>query len=183
MESTHHSRGAAATGRLSGLDGLRAIAVLLVFLFHDTLLGCGWIGVQIFFVLSGYLITGLLYRAKGVPFGQYVREFYGRRSLRIFPVYFAILTLFWTASRLGLEMHGLRAGLPFAYTYTYNWYHTTAGFEHSRLISHFWSLCVEEQFYLIWPCLIFSVPHVASSWCCRPSSLPGQRFAGWSGSC
>lgn len=144
--------------KLAGLDALRALAVLSVFLFHATVLPWGWLGVQAFFVLSGYLITGLLYKDRDARLGEYLRQFYGRRALRIFPLYFVTLALFWVAGRFGLELHGVKKGLPFALTYTYNWYHATASFEHSKLISHFWSLCVEEQFYLVWPFVIYFCP-------------------------
>lgn len=145
----------ASPGRLPGLDGLRAIAVLLVVFFHQELLGIGWIGVQIFFVLSGFLITRILVQSKELPLRQYLIEFYGRRSLRIFPLYFGVLGAFAVLTLLGMEAHGLREGLPFAATYTYNFWHASDSFVHSKLISHFWSLCVEEQFYLIWPFFIF----------------------------
>ncbi len=158
MRSQTGTAVAGAQPKLAGLDGLRAIAVLLVFLFHNSVLWCGWIGVQAFFVLSGFLITRVLYRAKGAPLGDYLREFYGRRSLRIFPIYFATLALLAFAVLAGLEIRGLKAGLPFALTYTYNWYHMSAGFDHTKVIAHFWTLCVEEQFYLFWPFVIFFCP-------------------------
>ncbi len=143
--------------KLPGLDGLRAIAVALVLLFHRFLLPVGWIGVQIFFVLSGYLITRLLDRARAQPLASYLREFYGRRALRIFPLYYAALlviaVLAWGSPEL--------AGLGFAATYTYNFWYATQAHEFSMLITHFWTLCVEEQFYLIWPFVIFfTPPHV-----------------------
>ncbi|OQX68208.1 MAG: hypothetical protein B6A08_11230 [Sorangiineae bacterium NIC37A_2] len=152
----------ASPGRLPGLDGLRALAVLLVVFFHQELLGIGWIGVQIFFVLSGFLITRILVQSKELPLRAYLVEFYGRRSLRIFPLYFGVLGAFALLAALGMEAQGVREGLPFAATYTYNFWHASDAFVHSKLISHFWSLCVEEQFYLIWPFFIFF---------CRPSAL------------
>ena len=145
-------------GKLPGLDGLRAVAVLLVFLFHFGALPFGWIGVQAFFVLSGFLITQLLSQSATSPLRAYLISFYGRRALRIFPLYFAVLAAFYLASRAGLEAHGLKEGLPFAATYTYNWYHATRFFVHSKLLTHFWSLCVEEQFYLVWPFVVYFVP-------------------------
>lgn len=144
-----------SVGRLPGLDGLRAIAVLLVLLFHQEIVKFGWVGVQIFFVLSGFLITRILVRTKDVPLRDYLREFYGRRSLRIFPLYFGVLALFAALAVAGLQAQGVREGLPYAVTYTYNFWHASSSFVHSKLISHFWSLCVEEQFYLVWPFFIF----------------------------
>lgn len=152
----------ASPGRLPGLDGLRALAVLLVVFFHQEVLGIGWIGVQIFFVLSGFLITRILVQSKELPLSEFLIEFYGRRSLRIFPLYFGVLGALAVLVALGLEAQGVREGLPFAATYTYNFWHASDSFVHSRLISHFWSLCVEEQFYLVWPFVIFF---------CRPRAL------------
>jgi peptidoglycan/LPS O-acetylase OafA/YrhL len=145
--------------RVPCLDGLRTLAVLLVVLFHQEVLPFGWVGVQIFFVLSGYLITRLLVRASDVPLGEYLRDFYGRRSLRIFPLYFAVVgALALAVWGLHARLVGVAEGLPFAATYTYNIWHATSHFVHSKVITHFWSLCVEEQFYLVWPFLIYFCP-------------------------
>src|SRR5574339_1073189 len=79
---------------IPGLDGLRAIAFLLVFAFHTDYLQIGWIGVQFFFVLSGFLITGILLdMKKSLPPRDYFFKFYGRRFLRIFPLYYFYLLL------------------------------------------------------------------------------------------
>jgi len=79
---------------IPGLDGLRAVAYLLVFFFHARYLEVGWIGVQFFFVLSGFLITGILLDMKNsLPTGGYFLKFYGRRFLRIFPLYYFYLLL------------------------------------------------------------------------------------------
>ena len=71
--------------RYRSLDGLRAVAVSLVVVFHFEIFPAGWIGVQIFFVLSGYLITSILLREKERPLVSYLGRFYWRRALRIFP--------------------------------------------------------------------------------------------------
>ena len=152
---SEEARFAAPAGvKLPGLDGLRAIAVALVLLFHRFLLPIGWIGVQIFFVLSGYLITRLLDRSREQPLKDYLREFYGRRALRIFPLYYAALALIALLAWGSPEL----AGLGFAATYTYNFWYATQAHEFSTLITHFWTLCVEEQFYLLWPFVIFFTP-------------------------
>ena len=79
---------------IPGLDGLRAIAFLLVFALHTDYLQIGWIGVQFFFVLSGFLITGILLdMKKALPPRDYFTKFYGRRFLRIFPLYYFYLLL------------------------------------------------------------------------------------------
>jgi peptidoglycan/LPS O-acetylase OafA/YrhL len=141
--------------RFPHLDGIRPLAVLLVALFHRELCAFGWLGVQIFFVLSGFLITRILVQARGSSFGVYLRNFYGRRSLRIFPLYFSVVGLLALAVAAGISMDGVREGLIYAATYTYNVFHATNQFKHSKMITHFWSLCVEEQFYLVWPFLLY----------------------------
>ena len=76
---------------IPGLDGLRGIAFLLVFALHTDYLQVGWVGVQFFFVLSGFLITGILLdMKKSLPPREYFFKFYGRRFLRIFPLYYFI---------------------------------------------------------------------------------------------
>jgi peptidoglycan/LPS O-acetylase OafA/YrhL len=144
--------------KLPGLEGLRAIAVMLVVLCHQYVLTAGWMGVQIFFVLSGYLITGLLVRARDQPLRTYLSGFYGRRALRIFPLYYAVLALLVALSMAHLRLNGLREGLPFAATYTYNFWYASKATSVSYLLTHFWSLCVEEQFYLVWPFVIYLCP-------------------------
>jgi peptidoglycan/LPS O-acetylase OafA/YrhL len=141
---------------IAGLDGVRGLAVLLVLLFHNGALDAGWIGVQIFFVLSGFLITRLLVRQKDAPLGAYLKNFYGRRFLRIFPAYYACLIALWAA------MHWVETTkaneLVYAFTYTYDFYHASRRFVHTPLLSHFWSLAIEEQFYLVWPAVVFACP-------------------------
>jgi len=79
---------------IKGLDGLRAVAFLLVFFFHAHFGYFGWVGVQLFFVLSGFLITGILLDMKhSLPMAGYFIKFYGRRFLRIFPLYYLYLFL------------------------------------------------------------------------------------------
>lgn len=73
------------------LDGLRGISIILVLFFHTQNLLCGWIGVQVFFVLSGYLITKNLLKIQNQPFFSYIKNFYWHRSLRIFPLYIGLL--------------------------------------------------------------------------------------------
>src|SRR4029078_7222796 len=143
--------------KLPGLDGLRALAVLLVVVCHQYVLSLGWVGVQIFFVLSGYLIPGLLVRDREQPLGSYLRDFYGRRALRIFPLYYAVLAVLLLASVSGIQLSGVREALPFAATYTYNFWYAAHGTV-SYLLTHFWSLCVEEQFYLFWPFVVYLCP-------------------------
>jgi peptidoglycan/LPS O-acetylase OafA/YrhL len=156
------------------LDGLRGAAIALVLLCHfgnawpgagvlDTAMregtGLGWIGVDLFFVLSGFLITGIL--VDGVPTGargapRWLGAFLARRALRIFPLYYVALAAF--------VVLGPAAGLVDAWTlrargwwyavYLGNWaYPAKQGIP---ALAHFWSLAVEEQFYLVWPLVVLA---------------------------
>ncbi|HEY9152833.1 MAG TPA: acyltransferase, partial [Anaerolineales bacterium] len=148
-----------------GLDGLRAIAFLMVFLLHSDNLGIGWAGVQLFFVLSGFLITGILLDLKKrFSTRDYFVKFYGRRFLRIFPLYYfylfgmlALTSWLENANFAVPQMELFRAQFPFAVSYIYNFFWMTTN-NLSIFLSHFWSLCIEEQFYILWPLLIFLVP-------------------------
>src|SRR5206468_651405 len=153
---------------------LRGLAILLVIAFHtlrvtgkEGLIGrfgaaiqdSGWIGVDLFFVLSGFLITGILLDSLGKP--GYFRNFFARRTLRIFPLYYAVLTvsLFLVPALIGLQRlpelyHRLLENQLWLWTYAANYLqatgrHTLPGF------GHFWSLAIEEQFYLLWPFVVY----------------------------
>jgi peptidoglycan/LPS O-acetylase OafA/YrhL len=154
---------------IAGLDGLRAIAFLIVFLFHTRHLPFGWMGVQLFFVLSGFLITDILLRMKEqFPRREFFVKFYGRRFLRIFPLYYFYLALLVALifALPYLKLNALNAELGPAYfnqvwvaaLYLYDFFHASIFFERSRFFTHLWSLSVEEQFYLLWPLLIFLTP-------------------------
>ena len=148
------------------LDGLRGVAILFVILYHfHFLLGkstpltyaiyralnFGWCGVDLFFVLSGFLITGILLDAKGKP--DFFRSFYIRRVLRIFPLYYCylafVLVVFYAASPW-LRPVGEWAGWYIAYLSNWKPDHG----ENDQYLRQLWSLAVEEQFYLVWPFLI-----------------------------
>jgi peptidoglycan/LPS O-acetylase OafA/YrhL len=148
---------------LKSLDGIRGIAVLLVMSFHGHYFHAGWIGVQIFFTLSGYLITGILIKDRGASFRDFAGRFYWRRTLRIFPLLYVFL-LFVAA------VHAL-CGVPAAFASDWPWLVTfTANFGRMRdqdlglFFVHLWSLAVEEQFYLIWPLLVYFLPPRAFRW-------------------
>ena len=154
---------------IPGLDGLRAIAFLIVFFFHTRNLPFGWLGVQLFFVLSGFLITDILLRMKEkLPRREFFIKFYGRRFLRIFPLYYFYLLLLalliYFLPALGLKGLNAEIGSKFinqiwvAIFYVYDFFHASSFFARSRFFVHLWSLSVEEQFYLIWPLLIFLTP-------------------------
>jgi peptidoglycan/LPS O-acetylase OafA/YrhL len=163
--------------RYPALDGLRGIAVLMVFYEHYLTfkpgLRWGWAGVDIFFVLSGFLITGILYDTRNTE--HRFRNFYMRRTLRIFPLYYGVLLVglaldpifhwvrhpSWYLWPLYLENYGrfiwlsdflkgtgildhLRSSLPFHPPFFMR-------------LGHFWSLAVEEQFYLLWPMVVYFI--------------------------
>ncbi len=148
------------------LDGLRALAVLLVFLVHTTPALCpwGWLGVQVFFVLSGFLITGILFDSRHTA--HRYRNFYSRRALRIFPLYYAVLLLCLLALRLTHGYGPPHLWLWFCYGQNFAWFlpgrHSFSdslftGTRHAfGAIGHLWSLALEEQFYLLWPPLVFA---------------------------
>jgi peptidoglycan/LPS O-acetylase OafA/YrhL len=156
------------------LDGLRAIALLMVVLEHYRGLPWGWTGVDIFFVLSGFLITGILYDSRNDR--HRVRNFYVRRTLRIFPLYYGVmigvllfwplvhwrLTLTWLAWPLYLG-NFLRFLHPYVDDNPSLWlvnFQPTGSFHGHTVrlyLGHFWSLCVEEQFYLLWPWVVFAL--------------------------
>jgi peptidoglycan/LPS O-acetylase OafA/YrhL len=130
---------------------LRALSALAVFLFHFNLFGEGWLGVQVFFVISGYLITQSIESRPGAP-RRRILAFYGRRIRRILPPLFIYLLLI--APYVFLSHRTLIKGWLASLTFTYNFYHLLPYYQHSRLLTHTWSLGVEEQFYLVFPFLL-----------------------------
>jgi peptidoglycan/LPS O-acetylase OafA/YrhL len=180
--------------RIPVLDGIRGIAILLVMTFHfwivgiagssissmassrssgiphwqhiyDYVAGMGWIGVDLFFVLSGFLITGILCDSRDSR--HYFRVFYGRRTVRIFPLYYAALTVFFLLGPFVMShvyrpaLADMQSGITvklFAWTYLLNWYEGFKGWSAvAHPLQHFWSLSVEEQFYLVWPFLVLKL--------------------------
>lgn len=160
------------------LDGLRALAVLMVFsqhyIQHPLSIKWGWTGVDIFFVLSGFLITGILYDTRETK--HRFRNFYVRRTLRIFPLYYGVLLIglllspifhwrwhpAWTLWPLYLGNYA-----RFLWFSDYLHYpmvleqlvsrYSSPGSPVIMQLGHFWSLCIEEQFYLAWPLVVFWV--------------------------
>lgn len=148
--------------RFGSLDALRAISVLAVLWQHvsgrpgPALSQNGYLGVQFFFAISGFLITTLLLREHSRTGGISLRRFYARRSLRIFPLYYATLLAYVLLIVLGLtsaaQAASFIAHLPAFLTYTTNWFVSSTG---SSVPFYFaWSLATEEQFYLLWPPLL-----------------------------
>ncbi|WP_435017909.1 acyltransferase family protein [Tundrisphaera sp. TA3] len=161
------------------LDGIRGIAIVLVFLHHYITVGRGdspvhrflasaaeslWCGVDLFFVLSGFLITGILLDTRDSP--TYFRTFFARRSLRIFPPYFGLLAVSLLILPRFIPFDSdrdreLLANQGWLWTYLANFRIVVAGYapfqgDHVWL-PHLWSLAVEEHFYLVWPWLVYAV--------------------------
>ena len=149
---------------IKGLDGLRAIAVLLVIVshwfafvpfIHGMLLGKT--GVDVFFVISGFLITKILFhnriaiKEKGISIFKSLSVFIGKRTVRIFPVYYLLVLFLYLTN--GDEF---RDGIVYYLTYTSNYYFYNTQSWHG-FVGHFWSLAVEEQFYLFWPLFMFFI--------------------------
>ncbi len=139
---------------LPALDGIRAIAVLLVVSFHYGHLDFGWMGVQFFFVLSGFLITQNLLAARALPLRRYLGWFYWNRALRILPLYFLALFVVFLAYHATGIPRVFPEHAPYLLTFTYNFFRVQA-VHYSPWFVHFWSLSVEEQFYLVWPFAIY----------------------------
>jgi peptidoglycan/LPS O-acetylase OafA/YrhL len=165
--------GAAFSGHLPALDGVRGLAILMVLLFHfvaqttatnaveagvNKVLSYGLLGVDLFFVLSGFLITGILYDSRADE--SYFRSFYMRRVLRIFPLYYAVLAVVFFVVPLlpglrGSEIAGLQDRQAWAWLYGVNVYLALKGAWVLSYVEHFWSLAVEEHFYLVWPLVVW----------------------------
>jgi peptidoglycan/LPS O-acetylase OafA/YrhL len=144
------------SSHLPALDGLRAVAAFLVILYHFEIgrkVGhWGNLGVEMFFTLSGFLITWLLLREQERQGAINLRQFYVRRSLRIWPAFYIYGLLCLGLLLLnGLEIRW--AGFLAAFFYVSNIYEAL-GYPHQRFLGHTWSLAVEEQFYLLWPLML-----------------------------
>jgi peptidoglycan/LPS O-acetylase OafA/YrhL len=163
--------------RFPALDGIRALAVTLVFARHygggshggivlrviNLIRERGWVGVDLFFVLSGFLITGILYDTRSDS--HYFKRFFARRSVRIFPVFYIVVVLLllltpifhyqwhWLQLTFLVYLGNFFANHNFALYSAISLTHPAASVE----FGHFWSLCVEEQFYLLWPLVVWFV--------------------------
>jgi peptidoglycan/LPS O-acetylase OafA/YrhL len=193
VSNSEQKPGGTLIGYMPQLDGLRALAVLAVWFEHwgvppipgfQRVREWGGLGVFLFFVLSGFLITGILLRGReaieqqNVPLWDVTRTFYIRRFLRILPVYYAVL-IFTT-----IVLRDTRRLFWWHFTYTTNlWY----GVHWNDYVpgAHFWSLAVEEQFYLVWPWLVLLTPRrlllKSMTWIAAASALYrlGYIFQPW----
>lgn len=156
--------------RLPGLDTLRAVAIAWVILFHSYLIGglgegygmfqwSGWMGVDLFFVLSGYLIGTQVLKALRRTGTLDFASFYKRRFIRILPAFFFVLALYevWPAWP---ETNGMQPLWQFL-TFTFNLQYDNGD---NYAFSHVWSLCVEEHFYLVFPFLAFALTRKPAAW-------------------
>jgi peptidoglycan/LPS O-acetylase OafA/YrhL len=173
MKGAEVAEPAGGHARVPVLDGLRGLAVILVLLVHFSagahhnpilalffrVSGAGWLGVDLFFVLSGFLITGILLRARSSA--HYFRNFYARRVLRIFPLYYGVLVLVLVGASAVL---GRRVESPsHLWMWLYGgsiypvWFNGWPEFPNVLGVElrHFWSLAIEEHFYLVWPWLVW----------------------------
>jgi peptidoglycan/LPS O-acetylase OafA/YrhL len=161
-------------GHMLGLDGVRGVAIAMVMVLHfvgdadatnrfeavvKRVTSFGDLGVDLFFVLSGFLITGILLDAKNRQ--GYFRSFYMRRALRIFPLYYAVLFVVFFVAPLvpafrGPDLDAARANQGWAWLYAVNILATVRGSFSLPYLDHFWSLAVEEHFYFVWPLVVWS---------------------------
>ena len=172
-------------GHLPALDGVRGIAILSVLIFHATVFTpnnwidnichtvgmAGWVGVDLFFVLSGFLITGILYDYKEKRVQGYFKNFYVRRILRIVPLYylvaiFALHILPAIAPEFNQFIAPKGTGSHWWYwLFLSNFYSSTNGLSH-LILGPTWSVAIEEQFYLAWPLIIFFLRRNTVMWLC-----------------
>jgi peptidoglycan/LPS O-acetylase OafA/YrhL len=146
-------------GRRPGLDGVRAIAIAAVFAFHFRVAHSfgGYLGVDVFFVLSGFLITALLVQERTRKGGISLRAFYLRRARRLFPALYILLitvTVYAAVRPHQVENQTVRRDVLGSLFYVTNWINASVGFQPVRMLSHTWSLAIEEQFYLLWPAIV-----------------------------
>ncbi|HEY4156184.1 MAG TPA: acyltransferase, partial [Puia sp.] len=138
------------------LDGWRGISIFFVALLHyfpSYFMG-GWIGMELIFVVSGFLITGILLDSKSSK--NYYKKFITRRVLRIFPLYYLCLVgLFFLLPRSWLDLSYYRSHQAWFWLYAENWLFSFEGWPTVKALRHFWSLAIEEQFYITWPLFVW----------------------------
>ena len=148
------------------LDGVRGAAVIAVLLFHADKLSGGYLGVDLFFVLSGYLITSLLLAEAGSTGTVRLLGFWARRARRLLPALFLVLAfvgVYASVIAAPSELHRIRADALATLAYVANWRFVFGKFDYFALfaspspLNHTWSLAIEEQFYLVWPLVFVGV--------------------------
>ena len=157
---------------LPALDGLRGVAVAAVVAFHTGHLTGGWLGVDVFFVLSGYLITRLLLVEHERHGSIDLKRFWARRARRLVPALICVILVVAVAERSRGRLAGptgAKWDILGALTYTSNWLRLRAGagywsrFGPPSLLEHFWSLAIEEQFYVVWPLVMIGLTRLRRS--------------------
>ncbi|HJT37263.1 MAG TPA: acyltransferase family protein [Actinomycetota bacterium] len=164
---------------IAALDGIRAIAVIAVLLYHADLLWApgGFLGVEVFFVLSGFLITALLWSELIATGGLGFRGFWFRRARRLLPALIGVLLVTLAAFLIGWphEIAAIRGDVAAAFTYSSNWYLIGVKRSYFQAVGrpspfgHLWSLAIEEQFYLVWPLALMVLFKLAR----RPKRVAG----------
>ncbi len=150
---------------MPALDGLRAIAALMVviqhytYTYYDVDLHIGHVGVQVFFILSGFLITSILLNHKhnGQSNGRILKNFFVRRFLRLFPIYYLLLIGLWILGELISYPFWMEGNGIYYFTYTSNFLNFNLPPDQmfpDYSLNHTWTLAIEEQFYLIWPWVV-----------------------------
>ncbi len=153
------------------LDGVRGLAIALVLVFHlfysnpvhptplsvfgAAVARAGWIGVDLFFALSGFLVTGILFDS--LDDQHYFKNFYGRRALRIMPLYYGCIALLSVLFYSATSKYPLLLLIAYLQNTPLYWHSVNPLLPLVRTTEHFWSLAVEEQFYLLWPVIVFLV--------------------------
>jgi peptidoglycan/LPS O-acetylase OafA/YrhL len=143
------------------LDSMRALAALTIIAYHYLLFPAGWIGVQFFFVLSGFLISGIVlkgkqqYQAQGMM--AFFKDFYKRRMLRLFPLYYGYLLILAAIFLVIHKPESLTNEWPWLLTYTLNFRWLFDSYTFHMIYGHLWSLALEWQFYLVWPLFLWKL--------------------------
>lgn len=158
--------------RVAELDSLRGLAALAILIFHldPFAFPAGWTGVDLFFVLSGYLITGIILRHRDRP--GFLRTFYIRRGLRIWPIYYLTLGVVLVANAR-LPRPEPTDALPYYLAYLQNipmyWSGRVPPF--IEAFDHTWTLALEEQFYILWPAIVMLVPRRFTAALCLATAV------------
>jgi peptidoglycan/LPS O-acetylase OafA/YrhL len=179
--------------RFAGLDGLRAIAVALVVAYHlfpSVNLRSGFVGVDVFFVISGFLITSLLLREREAHGRIRLRRFWTRRARRLLPALALMVTVCATGAWVvgGDVLLDLGRQVLGAATFSYNWVSIGAGGDYfaagqPELLRNLWSLAVEEQFYVVWPLVLPALLFLPARWArAGLALLAAAASAGWAAS-
>jgi peptidoglycan/LPS O-acetylase OafA/YrhL len=173
---------------IQSLDGIRGFGIIFVLLYHFlrlngkdwSVMGFSWIWIQMFFVQSGFLITEILLESKSKPFGTYIGQFYWRRILRIFPVYFVYILAFVAIYVVFRKPGDFLQRLPYLLTFSYNYTRFITDLDFNSIwFIHFWSLALEEQFYLVWPFLVYFLSRKNLQWLIAFALVAAPVFRYW----